>query len=379
MEQQDKNEAPGRILDELQSAEAAQQPATSAATAPGAEAFPAGEAAPGDQVDDLLEVIRSSRDPGRRKAALARLEALGLVERAGDAPARITTGPRAPVPLVEAAGGAVASPGKKSRTWVYVIAVVASLTLVGLAASLLARDASRCEPVLGVKDAKYYEHAASCYDGSGDYEKSIAAAERGLALEPGGYLLKMDLAYASYRAGKELAEAGKNDQAIPYYDRAIEAYPFKPNARDFYSARGWAYYNMNDFDRALADYLQAIEMDPSNSGDPNMVAWILVHYMDTDYERALPYALRSVELKSARHNQDTLGLVYYKLGRYPEALQAYDEAIRLGGVYSYKPRGDVYLAMRDFDRARHDYQEYLKQNPRASDRDEVQALLDSLK
>lgn len=53
---------------------------------------------------------------------------------------------------------------------------------------------------------------------------------------------------------------GDMNASIGYFDKAIS---FEPNAK-LYGARGWAKFNLKDFNGALADFNQQIALDPTN-------------------------------------------------------------------------------------------------------------------
>ncbi len=57
------------------------------------------------------------------------------------------------------------------------------------------------------------------------------------------------------------AELGEYVSAIDDYTKAIE---FEKNDADLYNSRGVAYYNTDNLDKALADYDQAIKLDPKD-------------------------------------------------------------------------------------------------------------------
>jgi tetratricopeptide (TPR) repeat protein len=66
-----------------------------------------------------------------------------------------------------------------------------------------------------------------------------------------------------FQKGYEQQMAGEYRQAIDLYTRSIEAFP----TAEAYTFRGWTYSFLGDYDRAIAECLQAIEVDP-NFGNP---------------------------------------------------------------------------------------------------------------
>ena len=76
-------------------------------------------------------------------------------------------------------------------------------------------------------------------------------------------------------------------------------------------------------------------------------------------------AQRAVALKPAGHILDTLGWVYYNLGRFEEARKAIEEALRLlnDDPVIYEHLGDILLALGKPAAARTAYQKSLELEP----------------
>jgi len=54
-------------------------------------------------------------------------------------------------------------------------------------------------------------------------------------------------------------EEGQYDRAIAYFNKAIE---LNPRYSDAYNNRGFAYYEKGQYDKAISDYNKAIELNP---------------------------------------------------------------------------------------------------------------------
>ena len=104
-----------------------------------------------------------------------------------------------------------------------------------------------------------------------------------------------------------------------------------PKYRLAYNNRGNAYGDKGDYDRAIADYNEAIRLDPK-------------------------YA-------SAYYNR---GIAYDDKGDHDRAIADYDEAIRLDPKYAvaYNNRGNAYHDKGDYDRAIADYSEAIRLDPK---------------
>ena len=84
-------------------------------------------------------------------------------------------------------------------------------------------------------------------------------------------------------------------------------------------------------------------------------------------------------MKSAPHILDTLGWVYYRLGRLNEALKAITEASRQlpEDAVVHEHLGDIYLAMKNLQKARAAYTKALELQPdNAELRDKLKKLAD---
>jgi tetratricopeptide (TPR) repeat protein len=97
-----------------------------------------------------------------------------------------------------------------------------------------------------------------------------------------------------------------------------------------YLQRGDSYADRHEYDRAIADYTQAIHLQP-------------------DYAEAY----------------NNRGYAYYWQGQYPNAIADYDRAIALRPTYpyAYNNRGAAYMASGDPDRAIPDFDRALQQQP----------------
>jgi lipoprotein NlpI len=132
-----------------------------------------------------------------------------------------------------------------------------------------------------------------------------------------------NLAYALRSRGREYDGKGEYDRAIADYSEAIRLTPTLGPA--LLNRRGYDYHAKGEYDRAIADYDEAIRINPN---------YVVAH-----------------------HNR---GFAHFAKGQYDRAIADYTEAIRLDQQYtsSYRNRGIAHLysgsratAQADFDLA----------------------------
>ena len=159
----------------------------------------------------------------------------------------------------------------------------------------------------------------TCSNASGD--AAIAACGRAIASRK---FKGIDLAQLYYNRGVEYAAKGECDRAIADYNEAIRLDPKYVLA---YNKRGDCYMRQGSNFRALEDYAKATELDPTDS--------------------------------RAYKNR---GEAYENLGQLDRALEAYNEAVRIDPNYSraYFNRGDIFRKKGDFDRAISEYTESIR-------------------
>jgi len=154
------------------------------------------------------------------------------------------------------------------------------------------------------------------------------------------------------------------DRAIANYTKAIDIDP--RYARAYYN-RGNTYSYKKDYDRAIADYTRAVESDPS-------YAWAYndrgnAYSAKKDYDRAIADYTRAIEI-DAKHAwaYDNRGLAYHKRKDYDRAIADYTRAIEIDPkhAWAYDNRGLSFEArqqMGDRDRAIADFRKVLEIDP----------------
>jgi tetratricopeptide (TPR) repeat protein len=178
------------------------------------------------------------------------------------------------------------------------------------------------------------------------------------AINSGKYVGK-DAAWAYNVRGTAYFFKGDNDRAIADYNEAIR---LDPKYAFAYNGRGNAW---QDNDRAIADYNEAIRLDPkysraySNRGNAYQAKGDNDRAI-ADYSEAIRLDPKNVFAYNGRGN------AHKDRGDSDRAIADYNEAVRLDPKFalSYFGRGAAYKARGDNDRAIADYNAAIRLNPK---------------
>jgi lipoprotein NlpI len=155
------------------------------------------------------------------------------------------------------------------------------------------------------------------------------------------------------------------DEAIAACTRAIDSHtlPQKNQANAYYN-RGYEYWRKDEYDRAIADYSEAIRLDPSLTEAYNNRALSL--YETGEYNRALPDYEKALQL-DPKHTNSYYGLgnLYRSKAEYSKSIENYTKALELNPAFTnaYINRGNTYIAMGAFDMAIADYKDANRTRP----------------
>jgi tetratricopeptide (TPR) repeat protein len=217
----------------------------------------------------------------------------------------------------------------------------------------------------------------------GEYEMAIANFTQALALDPDLFAAWMLRGRALYASVSKVTSVGENFSSVDtvivreraitadgkmVYDRAIadysQAIQLDPDYAPVYSDRGNVYSDKKDYDRAIADYSQAIRLNPnfveaySERGS--------AYNGKKDYDRAIADYDQAIRLDpnfvTAYNNR---GNAYNDKKDYDRAIADYDQAIRLDPDYAavYTNRGAAYNGKNDYDRAIADLNQAIRLDP----------------
>jgi len=148
--------------------------------------------------------------------------------------------------------------------------------------------------------------------------------------------------------GNALRRAKRYKEAAVAYNHAIALYPADdPTHWNVYFARGITYERTNQWDKAEADFRKALELQPDQPQVLNYLGYSFV-----EMNRNLDEALKMIETAVKKRPNDgyitdSLGWVYYRLGRYQDAVREMERAVELLPVDPIlnDHLGDVYWAV----------------------------------
>ncbi len=152
-----------------------------------------------------------------------------------------------------------------------------------------------------------------------------------------------------------------SDRVIRTYDQLISISPI-PAA---YNGRGAAYFEKGDYEHAIADYTEAIKLDPKFAAAYGNRCF--AYYLKHDYDGAITDCNHAIAIDPQYYlAYNTRGIAYAVKKDYDKAIADYTEAIKLNPRFAlaYRNRGLAYAAKNDFDRAITDYTQAIKVDPK---------------
>jgi tetratricopeptide (TPR) repeat protein len=191
---------------------------------------------------------------------------------------------------------------------------------------------------------------------------SLLPAAAILALLGAPASLRADEAADAIAKGNLAYQSGKFDEAIADYGDALR---LNPNDAVTYGARGTAYARKGDFDKAIADFTDFIRLDPDFVGA--YVQRGLAYDGKGDYARAIADYDRALRIDPDRTEAYAdRGLTHEKMGEHTKALADCRDAIRLNPDYLPFFYRQAAAAVRkgDFEKAISDLNDVIRLRPR---------------
>ncbi|MDR1902698.1 MAG: tetratricopeptide repeat protein [Treponema sp.] len=162
-----------------------------------------------------------------------------------------------------------------------------------------------------------------------------------------------------FKEGVTLFNNGVYDRAIVYFSEAIRN---KMESAEVYNYRGEAHLLKDDYDKAIADFTEAIGLGHTNAYTTRGTAYL----RKGNYDRAIADFTEAIRLDSGFALAYVLrGRAYSNKGDYDKAIADYTEAVRLNPQYAvaYNGRGIAYHNKGDYDRAIADFTEAVRLDP----------------
>jgi tetratricopeptide (TPR) repeat protein len=179
------------------------------------------------------------------------------------------------------------------------------------------------------------------------------------------------------KVGLSALQAGKNDEAIASFEKALQ---LDPSLSSVHYNLGAAYERKDNLEKAREHFQAAIKLKP-DFGEAYLSlgnSYLAERKFDAPAIEALT---KATELLPANYNAFyNLGVCYSNSGKYTEAEAAYRKAIVIN---PNEPVAHYQLAMALLGQSKNseakaEFQKYLELNPNAADRAEVEELIKTL-
>lgn len=191
---------------------------------------------------------------------------------------------------------------------------------------------------------------------AGKYEDAIAIYDRALNSNP------TNPAVVWRSRGLALSRLQKYNEAIASYDRSLA---IAPNDAQALGSKGFAFWKLGKREEAINFYTQSLSVKPDSANTLNNRAVALIELKR--YAEALKDVDRSIEIDPNLSDSWNLRgeIMLYGLKRYEEAVIACDRAIRIQPNYpvAWLHRGDALSRLQRYQEALFSYEEALKNKP----------------
>jgi len=140
-----------------------------------------------------------------------------------------------------------------------------------------------------------------------------------------------DLAPIQVALGDTLRFEDRFEEAVAAYDAAIKLYGPEPASQFWgvFFARAISHERLDQWPQAEADFRKALELNPGQASVLNYLGYSFVE-MQTNFDEALSMIEQAVAAEPrSGYIVDSLGWVYFRLGRYEEAVEQMERAVEL--------------------------------------------------
>jgi tetratricopeptide (TPR) repeat protein len=163
----------------------------------------------------------------------------------------------------------------------------------------------------------------------GRLDEAISQYQHALLISP-------DYAFAVGNLDTALAKKGRADERIAQLQQALELNPDDENS---HLNLGQAFLQQRKMVQAISQYQEALRLKPADPAIQNLLAWLLATAPDAslrDGGKALQLALQANQETGGDNPAalHTLGAAYAEAGKFPEAVEAAQHALRLAGAHT---------------------------------------------
>jgi len=227
------------------------------------------------------------------------------------------------------------------------------------------------EAFLGIEsDSPFYDdaiaHIGYIYLETGRIEAAVSTLEtRTASARPRPQIF-------NYLASLYMAQ-GESDLALTTVVKGLELYP---ENTDLLYQKALFLERAGLHQDAFETMTTLLDFDDKHAEALNFLAYALADE-NRDLDLALDYAEQAIKLKPAPHILDTLGWVYFRMGRLIEALKAVEEAsVELSeDAIVFEHLGEIHQALNNLEQARFAYEKSLQLAP---DNDTLREKLETL-
>lgn len=179
--------------------------------------------------------------------------------------------------------------------------------------------------------------------------------------------------------GDMLSRMRRDDEALTAYSRAIEMRdPGDPVGWGVYYARGIVHERQKDFAGMERDFRKALELSPEHPDVLNYLGYSLIEQR-IKFDEALQMIETAVEKRpESGYITDSLGWVFYRLGRFEEAVAPMEKAVELLPIDPIvnDHLGDVYWQVGREREAEFQWKRALSFEPAEEEADRIRRKLD---
>jgi tetratricopeptide (TPR) repeat protein len=252
--------------------------------------------------------------------------------------------------------------------------MILALWLAGCAAAPPSGPGDPAENPSGERNkakAEATRNVGEAYLAGGNLIQALRELKKAESFDPDDHITQYDIGLVYYYRDRY-------EQAIPYFERAIQ---LRPDFAPAINSLGNAYSAKGDWDKAIEAYQKIIE--DVFYGTPHFALsnMALAYYQKGDYVRAEKNFLEALKLSPDFVNALAgLAATYSALGRYEEAVQKLERAVRKEPKLPqlYYELGKAYRGLKEPEKARAEFLRAVQLAPDSPVADEAQRELKTL-